>query len=159
MFFTCSTTRLTNDIDATPACAPASLRRAVLAATLVGAGMWLSGCASVTPQTPEQLVTQRAAERWKLMMADKFEASYEYTAPSYRALTDFKAYRLKYGAADYWLNAEVSKVTCSSDTSCTAVMQISMKNLTAIRRPPTLTNAVDETWVNEGGRWYYLPTL
>ncbi|XAH22992.1 hypothetical protein AAFF27_23855 [Xylophilus sp. GW821-FHT01B05] len=129
------------------------------AATLVGAGLWLAGCASVVPQTPEQAITQRAAERWKLMMADKFDASYEYTAPSYRALKDVKAYRLNYGAAGGWTAAEVAKVTCASEASCTAVLKIAIKNPTPIRSLPTLTTALDEAWVLEDGRWYFLPPL
>lgn len=138
---------------------PAHLRRAVLAVALVGAGLWLFGCAAVAPKTPEQIVAERAAERWKLMMADKFEGSYELTAPSYRALKDFKAYRLNYGPAKSWVSSEVVKVTCASAASCTAVLKVTIKNSTPIRGLPTLTTALDENWVLEDGRWYFLPAL
>lgn len=134
-------------------------RRAGLAALALGLGVALGGCAALTPKTPEETVAQRAEERWKLMMADKFEQSYEYTAPSYRALKEYKAYRLGYGPASAWLGAKVYKVTCPTEENCNVVLEVTVKNLTPIRTPANLATALDETWVREGGRWYVLPAL
>ncbi|PYE76028.1 hypothetical protein DFQ15_11761 [Xylophilus ampelinus] len=134
-------------------------RLAITAFCMVAAGAMSAGCAFFQPQTAEQSVAQRAQERWDLMMANKFEQSYEYTAPSYRALKEYKAYRLGYGPSSAWTGAKVVKVTCSSEENCNAVLEVSVKNLTPIRSTANLATALDETWVREGGRWYVLPAL
>lgn len=138
---------------------PPRLRWAVASVSFLTAGLLLGGCAALQPKTPEETVAQRAEERWKLMMADKFEQSYEYTAPSYRALKEYKAYRLGYGPASAWMGAKVVKVTCASEENCNAVLEVTVKNLTPIRSTANLATALDETWVREGGRWYVLPAL
>ncbi len=142
-----------------PSRATGSRSPIVTAACLATAGFVLAGCAAFQPQTAEESVAQRAQERWDLMMANKFEQSYDYTAPSYRALKEFKAYRLGYGAASSWTGAKVVKVTCASEENCNAVLEVSVKNLTPIRSTANLATALDETWVREGGRWYVLPAL
>lgn len=136
-----------------------NIRRAGLLALVVGLGVALGGCASFKPKTPEEVVTQRASERWTLMRADKFEPSYELTAPSYRAVKDYKSYRALYGPSGAWTDAKVAKVECSSDTVCAVVMEITVQNVSPMRGAPTLTTALDENWIKEGDRWYFLPRL
>lgn len=134
-------------------------RRAVLAACVAVAGVALAGCAAMAPKTPEQAVTVRAQARWDAMRADKFEKSYEYTAPTYRALKPFDSYRSQYGKASFWTDAKVFKVECSSATSCVATISISVRNMTPIRPPNVLTTALHENWVLQQGSWYLLPSL
>lgn len=134
-------------------------RRALLGATLAIAGLALSACAAFQPQTPVEAVTQRAQQRWDDMRANKFEASYELTAPSFRAVKTFKAYRDQYGQGDFWVAAKVVQVTCATEKACTAVVEISVRNMTPIQQPPILTTALRENWVKEDGAWYVLPNL
>lgn len=133
--------------------------RVCMVALLAGLTFIASGCATVANGTPEEIVAQRADQRWKLMMADQFDKSYEFAAPSYRAVTDAKAYRSRYGAAGFWTAARVAKVTCATEAACTAVLEITVKNISPMKSAPTLTTAVDEAWVKEDGKWYVLPAL
>ena len=143
--------------SSTPLRAAKAASRLVLAGA--GLAILLSGCASLSPKTTEEVVAQRANERWNLMRADKFEPSYEYTAPSYRAVKDAKSYRTLYGPAASWTDAKVAKVECSSEAACNVVMEVTVKNVSPMRSVPTLTTAIDESWVKEGDRWYFLPRL
>ncbi len=156
--------QLSNNKNQSAFAASSTLVRAANPASrlaLAGAGLaiLLSGCASLSPKTTEEIVAQRANERWNLMRADKFESSYEFTAPSYKAVKDAKSYRSLYGSASAWTDAKVAKVECSSDAACNVVMEITVRNVSPMRGAPTLTTAIDESWVKEGDRWYFLPRL
>lgn len=134
-------------------------RRRVLVALFTVASLAIGGCAAFQPKTPEEAVTQRAQDRWDAMRADKFEKSYELTAPSFRAVKTYKAYREKYGAGELWVSAKVMDVKCASDTNCTAVVEIGVRNVTPISQPPVLTTSLREDWVMEDGNWYLLPNI
>lgn len=126
---------------------------AVLAAVAVSAG-----CASLSAK-PEDIVQKRAQQRWDAMRADKFADAYPLVAPSYRKVKDLPSWRASYGPAGGWVDAKVVGVSCESDVKCTAVVNVSVINITPIRAGNTIRTAVDETWVREDGAWYFLEPL
>ena len=69
-------------------------RRAMFATALAGAVLWLAGCASLQPKTTEDVVRQRAEERWAALIDAQFPKAWQYTQPGFEF-----AYRSAEGSA------------------------------------------------------------
>ncbi len=135
-----------------------SSRRAVLAAGFTAVAV-ISGCSAFKSETPEQIVQRRASERWADMRADKFSDAYEYNLPSYRKLRSEKQWRSNFGPAAAWNAANVLKVTCESETKCTATVEVGVTVLAPIGAGTKIKTAVSETWLREAGNWYIVQSL
>lgn len=128
-----------------------------LAAVLAVAA--LAGCASMSG-SPEAVVRARATESWKARMANDLDRAYEFTPPSYRALTPLAAYKKSFGGAVQWNAAEVASVKCETQDKCVAQMKVEAKLALGLgsRRTPPITTYFDETWIRENGQWWVFPT-
>jgi Tfp pilus assembly protein PilP len=133
-------------------------RRVGLTSLLLASAL-VAGCAAVQPSTPELAVKQRATERWKLLVSGEIKRAYEYTAPSYRAITSYDTYSKGMGSVATWVGAEVLKVECETPEKCTARVKIEAKPLVNVRYKGTITSGVDETWLLEGGQWWLFQKL
>ena len=90
-----------------------STRRAL--APLLAAGVLaLAGCAGLQPQTTEQLVQQRAQQRWDALLAGDFAKAWTYTPASYRARVKQDDYRDQFGRGGRWTAATVKSVDTAS---------------------------------------------
>lgn len=124
---------------------------AALAALLV-----LGGCASVSaPATPEAAVQARSQQRLKLLEAQKFDDAYEYLAPSYRAITDRKAYRRTFGGGASWVNPEATKVECPDDKRCKVTVELGVRVAAPGFSSQPVPSTIWETWVKEDGQWWF----
>jgi len=130
------------------------LRSTVLGSTLAVA-LTLSGCASLKPKSPEEQVTELAGKRWAALIAGKWDDAYGMLAPSFRAVTPMATYRGKFGPGG-WTGAEVFKVTCETEGACTARVIVTVHIPAITRNNKGLSAPVDETWVQEEGRWWFL---
>ncbi len=117
------------------------------------AGSMLSACTALSPRTPEEIVHERAQARWEALIAGEWEKAYSFSAPSYRALVDFKRYRGRIGGAVSWTGVEVVKVACEAE-ACTATIRIDYK-MAPISRDGVSSTHVDETWILEDGAWWW----
>ena len=65
----------------------------------------LSGCASTPGASPEQIVTQRAQERWNHVLKLEFDKAYAYLSPAERAVTSEENYVQRFGRGVSWVSA------------------------------------------------------
>lgn len=130
-----------------------------LALAVALAAAVLAGCATAPPSTKEQTVANLAAKRWDALRAGKFEDAYAMLSPSQRAVTPFQRWRGKFGGAAGWSDVEVVSVTCETDSACTARMLVSVVMPALTRNNKPLTAPVNETWVEEEGRWWLLDKM
>jgi len=114
-----------------------------------------TGCASMTPKTPQEQVKDLALKRWEALIGGKWETAYAMLAPSYRAVTSFNSYRGKFGVGG-WSNAEVHSVICETESACTARMVITLKIPSITHNDKGITAPVNEAWVEEDGKWWML---
>jgi len=115
----------------------------------------LAACASVGGGNPQDQVRQRASERWQALVAGEFSRAYAYLTPSYRAVVSADGYRKRFGAAVLWLGAEVVEVDCPEATKCLAHLRIDYKPLLARKNTDKMSTNVEETWLFEGGQWWF----
>ena len=119
----------------------------------VAASLVLAGCAA-TNATPEQVVAQRASERWVHNINGDWKSSYEMLTPAYRQLHSQREYQSQFKGAVNWVRAEVANVTCEPE-KCEVRMALTVTSPLARGKGDTITTFFNETWLNEGGRWYY----
>lgn len=118
----------------------------------------LTACAGLQTAPPEEVVKQRATERWQALLKRDTKKAYEYTAPSYRAAVSAEAFGSKFGTAVVWVAADVVSVTCET-AKCTATVRIEAKPLMGAKFGNTISTHVDETWLLEDGGWWFFQKL
>jgi hypothetical protein len=133
--------------------APAISRRLVLVSAIIA----LAGCATMAT-TPEQAVSQRAAENWKARQAADFATAYTFMPPSYRAVTPLAAYKRSFGVATQLTDVKVEKVVCESADKCVATLRLEAKVLALRGKAPPVVTYYDEVWVRENAQWWVFPT-
>lgn len=128
----------------------------VRAGLVVFAGLWmLSGCAS-TQTAPVDAATQvreRAEQRWQHLLAGRLDEAYAYLSPGSRERVTATFYKgsLKPGM---WRGAKVTGAECEADV-CRVQVELAYEYM----RPGVKYQSertLDETWVREGGQWWYL---
>jgi len=119
----------------------------------------LAACASVGSGNAPDLVHQRASERWQALVAGEFSRAYAYNTPSFRAVVSLDSYRNRFGAAIVWLGAEVVGVDCPQTDKCTAHLRIDYKPLLSKKIGDKMSTYVDETWLSEGGQWWFFQDI
>lgn len=117
-------------------------------------------CGSVpsAPRTPEEIVRQRAVQRWSALMAGQWDRAYALMAPSYRSAVDLRRFSAGFGGSVGWLGAEVAAVRCDQDR-CTATMRITYQAVVGARPGQPAVTHFDETWVREDGQWWMFQPL
>ena len=127
--------------------------------TALCAALTLSACASLGGGNPQELVRQRATERWQALVAGEFSRAYNYNTPGFRAIITPDGYRNRFGNAVTWLGAEVINVNCSDADKCTAQLRIDYKPALNRQRRFKVSTHVDETWLFEDGQWWYFQKI
>ncbi|MFD2378067.1 hypothetical protein ACFSTJ_12145 [Ottowia pentelensis] len=120
--------------------------------------MALAGCAGLQPQTTEQIVQQRAQQRWDALVAGDFAKAWTYSTPSFRQRVKQNDYRDQFGRAGQWTAAKVESVTCKAER-CTAQVSLTARLLFPGFKNQLTTGEVPEIWVRDDGQWWYLPPL
>ena len=139
----------------TPALA---LRRHVLRATLAASALLLSACATLGPQTPEQVVTQRVEARWDAMIAGDFKTAWSYSQPSFRAIVKAGDYAKRFGSGGQWEGVQVHAVNCAAER-CTVRLRVTSKLLVQPFVGQQINAVVDEEWIREDGQWWFFQAL
>ena len=107
-------------------------------------------------RTREQIVEERAIDRWNRIIKRDFSAAYEYISPGSRETTPKKVYIGRFGGATQWLEAVPVKTECEKDL-CQVVVSVKYR----IRHkffPKGIENSRDfkENWIHGDGQWWYL---
>jgi hypothetical protein len=117
----------------------------------------ISACAAT--RTAEQIVEERAMERWIALLSDDLTGAYEYLSPGYRSSVSVKNYqRALLLKKIKWNDAKVIESECE-ETTCK--IKISL-NYTAFGAVPGLKSfdgvqTIEESWVLVNGNWFLVP--
>ncbi|MBN8558157.1 MAG: hypothetical protein LCH72_05705 [Proteobacteria bacterium] len=130
-------------------------RHAARLSTLLAVGaLALTGCAAISPKTPEEIVTQRAEARWEALIKGDFDKAWTYTQPAYRAIVKQADYRKSFGVAGQWRGVQVHGVECEAER-CKARIRLTTRVLIPDFKRQDVVGIVDETWVRVDGSWWY----
>lgn len=117
----------------------------------------LSGCGTVTSKAASgqakdnvsDVVAMRAQQRWNALLKQDMNAAYEYISPGGRSLMTVEQYRPRVNTA-FWRGAKVEKATCEAETCEVAVL------VDLIFQGVKFTNPVQETWILDAGKWWFV---
>lgn len=118
----------------------------------------LGACAGLG-KPPEEVVSVRAQDRLDYLLAEDFEAAYEYFSPGYRSgfsLRDFQRRQLTLKVQ--WRNATVLESNCSSST-CNVRISVDYTVYGALPGVNRMegTRVIEENWIDVDGKWYLWP--
>lgn len=134
-----------------------SLFQTPVLGAVLAASTLLAGCATApgvgTSAKAEDIVQQRANQRWKHLLADEYGKAYDYLTPAFRAVNSQDSYRGRFGTGAKWVGAEVQSVSCPAEDRCEAV--IKLQTLVVARGfSGPITTTPSETWLKEDGQWW-----
>ena len=120
----------------------------------------LAGCATTTAVKPKEGETaqERAVQRWNYLIAHQAEKAYDYLTPGFRATKTRDDYaREMNGRGMHWQGVTFNSAECEADT-CKVRLIINIEiDMTGATGHVKSISPVVETWIKEGGNWYYLP--
>lgn len=117
------------------------------------AGLLLAACAAVPVAPPEEIVRQRANERWRALVDRDFAKARSYHTSAYQAAVDTQTYRDRFGKT-VWSGGEVVKVVCPDAVKCIGTVRMESKNLFWRKYGDNISTHDEETWVLEDGQWW-----
>ena len=133
-------------------------RRTIGAVLLATAALGLASCAVLAPKTPEQVVRERAEQRWAALVSGDFDKAWTYTQPGYRAMIKQRDYYRQFGGGGQWKAAQINDVTCEAER-CTVKLRLTTKVLVPPFTGQEIIGAIDETWIRDEGQWWYYSGL
>ena len=135
-----------------------TLHRHMAALAMACAAFALSGCAALSPSTPEEIVQKRAAEYWKARVTGNLDKAYALSTPAYRQLRTPAQFKMQFGAGVSVQSAEVTKVSCKAE-KCTTQIRLDVKPVIMALNLGTISTYLDEIWVLEDGKWWHYQDL
>lgn len=129
------------------------LKASALAVLLVAG---LAGCAGMAKeegvdQGPQQQVGKLALARWDALIAGNLAKAYEYMSPGTREVMSLDLYEKK-TRTGLWKKASVETIACEQDR-CEVTMAIEY----SYRDMKSIETRLNEVWLQEGGKWWYVP--
>ena len=133
---------------------------------IAGLAVILSACSAGAPVrkdaplSPEDVVAERAVERWNSIIAKDLPSAYEYMTPGARAVQSYDEYAMRMSTSQVaWLSAKAVKVDCKDPDSCQAEIELTIRTRVPAAGELVIPTYVQEDWVRSKAQWYFLPRL
>lgn len=128
------------------------MKKSKLAILAIGIIM-IAGCGD--SRSPEEIVSQRALERWEMRKTGETKGLYDYLSPAQRQTLSREKYEGKFGTAITYKDVKVKDIACEVDNKlCTIRLDVSYVSKT----PYGTTDSgatVRESWVNQDDQWWF----
>lgn len=135
-----------------------ALRRSISVALLGVSLLAATGCAMLTPKTPEQQVSARATDYWNARRTGNFEKAYTYSTPAYRKTKSAKDYKQQFGGGADINNVGVHSVVCEPQR-CEIRMRLSVTPALVGLKMAAIDTYLNEVWLLEDGQWWLFQGL
>ena len=123
----------------------------VLSVGLMGCAGSGSGSTSSVQIEPQKMVADLAAARWNALLKRDFAKAYDYLSPGTREVMSLDLYKAKVSGGK-WTKANVDSVSCEQD-QCNVLMAIEY----SYRDIKSLDTRLDEKWMRQDGKWWFVP--
>lgn len=126
-----------------------SWRWSQLAVLGVGAAL-VASCTLLDSRPPEEIVRDRAQQRWDALLKGDIQGGYAFLSPGSRAVMTLDGYRTTIRPG-FWKAAKVGDVKCGSAESCEVQAEIEY-----VVRGSRVKTPLGETWIRQQGNWWYV---
>ncbi len=104
---------------------------------------------------PEEIVKQRALERWAIREQGKVDGLYEFLSPAKRQTVTKSTYETQLDGDIKYFDVEVRKVTCEQDNSvCRVKLYVGFEMDTRYGKNKAGT-IFEEKWIKEDKQWWF----
>ena len=106
----------------------------------------------------EEVVEQRALDRWKLLLDGDYLSAYKYMSPGFKSITPADVYSADLRrSAVKWQDAELLNVDCPDSERCVVEMLVrsTVRNMLKGVDEADFESAITETWIRLDDSWYY----
>ena len=111
----------------------------------------LAGCAQLElGRSDEEIVAQRARQRWDAVIAGDVKAAYGYISPAGRLVVTYEGYAATMRRG-FHKAARLTEVRCTSREVCDVTLEIEYVFSGKRMRTPLF-----EKWVRQDSEWWYL---
>jgi len=110
----------------------------------------VAGCATTGAGSAEDVVSQRAQQRWDLLVKGDYTGAYQFISPAGRTLVTSDAY-VGGLRRNFWTGAKVGEVKCATAEACETEVWIEYQVQGRKMRTP-----VREKWIRDRGNWWFL---
>ena len=110
---------------------------------------FLAGCATVG-RSDQDVVAERAQERWNLLVKNDFAAAHGYISPAGRELVTPEAYASSL-RKNFWTGAKVGDVVCKQPDACEVDVWIEYQY-----RGMKMKTPVHEKWIKQKSDWWFV---
>lgn len=118
----------------------------------------MNGCATFVERKPEDVVRQRAEERWAALIDGRLETAYTYETPEYKELYTFSEFRKKIRGVGSWQKVSIENITCE-ENKCGVTVRIHVRMRPSLGFEVIETNGLaKENWIYHGasGQWHHV---
>lgn len=121
-------------------------------AGFIAVSLLLVSCATAVKQSrpDEEVVKERAQERWDAMVKGDFSAGYQFVSPAGKSVYSEEQYEGGY-KRDFWTGANVEKVDCTTPGLCEVDVLIAYKLRAMEMKAP-----LRERWVKQDSQWWFV---
>ncbi len=121
---------------------------------LATTALLLMACGDDRP--PEEIVKQRALERWAIREQGKVDGLYEFLSPAKRQTVTKATYETQLDAGIKYFDVEVRKVTCEQDKGvCRVTLYVGFEMVNRYGKNKAGT-VLKEKWVKEDKQWWFV---
>lgn len=116
-----------------------------------------TACASTSNKT--QTLQERVEGRWAALLANDFEAAYQYFTPGYRSSQSLRNFEISFMLRKVkYRSAEYIKEECQA-SACTVTVKLGYTIMAPVRGLSKFNGKSDvfEKWVFVNGAWFVLP--
>ncbi|TAL06676.1 MAG: hypothetical protein EPO03_06535 [Porticoccaceae bacterium] len=117
--------------------------------------------ATAAAETPEAALRARATAYYATLIAGQYKEAYEFFAPGYRATWSPQAHYQIHPPVGKYLSAEVTDVTCVSETACDVVTatRFRFNEKEQLIGGEEVPIPVTSRWLKVDGTWFFVPRL
>ncbi|CAH1903901.1 conserved hypothetical protein [Candidatus Nitrotoga sp. HW29] len=123
----------------------------ILSMGMMGCAGSGGGLAQSVQVEPQKMVADLATARWGALIKGDFAKAYNYLSPGTREVMSLDVYKAKFRGGN-WKAANVDSVSCEQD-QCKVLMAIEY----GYRDIKSLETRLDEKWMRQDGKWWYVP--
>lgn len=110
----------------------------------------LGGCALLDSRPPEEVLKERAQQKWDALVKSDLKAAYQFLSPGSRAVLSSEAYASSIKAG-FWKSAQVERAVCEKPDVCDVHVAIEYDH-----RGMRIKTPLRETWIKEGSSWWFV---
>ncbi len=104
---------------------------------------------------PEEIVKQRALERWAIREQGKVDGLYEFLSPAKRQTVTKSTYETQLDSGIKYFDVEVRGVVCEQDNSvCQVTLYVGFEMANQYGKNKAGT-VLEEKWVKEDKQWWF----